>query len=54
MGAVTEQALCADLKVMLPAVIGRAHASSMGPIYLNCLSPKKGTEGIRRVIEQLQ
>ena len=36
-GAVTEQAWCADLKVMLQAVIGRAHACSMGP-RCECLS----------------
>ena len=30
-GAVTEQAWCADLKVMFQAVLGRAHVYSIGP-----------------------
>ena len=37
----TEQAWCADLKVMLQAVIGRAHACSVGPRCVKCLRPKK-------------
>ena len=41
LGAVTEQAWCADLKLMVQAVIGRVHACSMGPRYVKCLRPKK-------------
>ena len=44
-GAVTEQAWCADLKVMLQAVIGRAHACSMGPRCEKCLRPKQERNG---------
>ena len=54
MGAVTEQAWFADRKVMVHAVIGCAHACSVGPRYLKCLRPKKERWGIRRVVEQLQ
>ena len=49
-GAVTEQAWCADLKVMFQAVLGRAHAYSIGPRYVKCLRPKK--EG-RELVECL-
>ena len=41
MGAVTEQAWCTDLKVMLQEVTNSAHACSIGPRYLKCLIPKK-------------
>ena len=43
--AVTEQAWCADLKVLLQEVTNSAHACSIGPRYLKFLMPKKRNKG---------
>ena len=39
---------------MLQEVINSAHACSISSRYLKCLIPKKETEGILRVLEQIQ